>query len=110
MEVVSVWATHTNNLDTPTEVDVELRITYSKQTKVSFGTEQDQEKGGEIGSTIGGEIAWKVGIPFAVEESGKTKMEVTGKYVQKDVYKTMNSEEDTESTEVSDLQHHDPES
>jgi hypothetical protein len=68
---------------------------------ITFGTENGWESGYEIGGTIGGEVTWNVGIPAVVKGSGKTKLEISGKYVKKDVYKRIDSESDTNVKRVS---------
>lgn len=80
----------------------ESYVVIEVQHKGSWSHTDAHEKGGEFGTTIGTELSYKGGTPFASAE-GKDKVEFSGKYIQKDVRMSLNSEEDTTAKRVSGL-------
>lgn len=104
MNAVQASHTFTNRR---TEGDVTMGIDVflitEQQFKSTFSHEGGKEWGGEVGGTIGGEIVWKSGIPVIAQSEAKGKVEVTGKYVMKNIVKDVTGTEESKLTRVSGL-------
>lgn len=82
------------------DIDVDLSVAVEEQTKVTKTDEAGKEWGGEIGGTVGYEVSGTFGIPQIISSSSKGKVDITGKWVGKNVVKHADSAEDSKLVRV----------
>ncbi|KAF5009941.1 hypothetical protein FDECE_3883 [Fusarium decemcellulare] len=101
MEVIEASHVLFNNRDEePVDMAVDLFLTIETGTKVTWAKEKGHEDGGEIGATIGAEYSWEAGIPEVAVAQNKKKIEVTAKYVGKQIRRSVEGGETSEFKRV----------
>ncbi|KAJ4255817.1 hypothetical protein NW757_004439 [Fusarium falciforme] len=101
MEVIEASHVLFNNRDEePVDMAVDLFLTVETGTKVTWAKEKGHEDGGEVGATIGAEYSWEAGIPEVAVAQNKKKIEVTAKYVGKQIRRTVDGGETSEFKRV----------
>ncbi|KAM0257394.1 hypothetical protein ACHAPA_011776 [Fusarium lateritium] len=76
---------YNNRKEETVEMGIDLYLQVEKGTKVNWQTQSGKEWGGEIGGTIGGGFDWEVGFPEMVGGKVNGKLDITGKWVGKNV-------------------------
>ncbi|KAH7260700.1 uncharacterized protein BKA55DRAFT_467834, partial [Fusarium redolens] len=69
----------------PVEMGIDLYLQVEQGTKVNWQSQTGKEWGGELGGTIGGGFDWEVGLPEMVSGKINGKLDITGKWVIKNV-------------------------